>query len=77
MEKYIKEKLVFYNEEVFEPQFIQKLRLFNLEKEIYLWRNSEHELNGRIRVDKDKMNGTIEHVDIKQTLWGTKSENLV
>ena len=58
-------------EEELEPAFIQKLRIFNTEAELFLWRGDEGGFNGRYRVDGS---GEIcSYVDMVQYLWGTSA----
>ncbi len=58
----------------FEPRFIQKLRIFNTDKELFIWRTGAG-LKGRLRTDDE--NGTgAEAVDAHQVLFGTKAEVL-
>jgi len=57
------------NEQV-KPKYIQKLRVFNLNKELLVWRSRGH-LKGRLRTDDD--NGAeTEVVVAHQVLFGTK-----
>ncbi|MGE4589408.1 MAG: CRISPR-associated protein Csx19 [Acidaminococcaceae bacterium] len=47
---------------------IQRLRIFNEQKELHIWR-SKGKLKGRLKVDaEDKPE---EHIDVDQLLWGT------
>ncbi len=47
-----KSKIIFMNnEKPFDPVFIQKLRLFNKEKELFIWR-TEGKWKARLRIDE-------------------------
>ncbi|MCX9011182.1 MAG: CRISPR-associated protein Csx19 [Candidatus Methanoperedens sp.] len=63
----------FYNNETFEPRFIQKMRLFDQNQELYIWRENKKNFRGRLRVDSD--GDEIDVVDAKQVLWGTNSKS--
>lgn len=58
-------------EEKLEPEFIQKLRIFNEEAELFLWRGDEGGFNGRYRVDGS--GEVCSCVDMVQYLWGTRA----
>jgi len=58
--------------EPFELKFIQKMRLFNQSKELYIWRNSENVFLGRLRIDKTGEETDV--IDAWQALYGTKCE---
>ncbi|NLU11096.1 MAG: TIGR03984 family CRISPR-associated protein [Tepidanaerobacter acetatoxydans] len=61
--------LKFYNDEVFDPKFIVKMRVFNEEKELLLWRQDEYKFEGRMRLDNEGDN--IQYfVEVDQVLWG-------
>ncbi|MCF8011045.1 MAG: TIGR03984 family CRISPR-associated protein [Clostridiales bacterium] len=69
-----KGKLFFYANEQFEPKYLQKLRVFNKDKEIYLWRTKECQFNIRARLDGQGYEKDI--VDADQVIWGTKEDRL-
>jgi CRISPR-associated protein (TIGR03984 family) len=71
--RYLKaqKKPLFYKNVSFEPQFLQKIRVFNRDKEVFIWR-TEDGFKGRLRVD-EQGKGTFV-VDANQVLWGTKAE---
>lgn len=72
--KYKDGELFFFNKEQFEPRFLQRLRLFNENKELLLWRNSENTFKGRLRVDNE---GEVQEiVEVNQFLVGTKEKRL-
>ncbi|MDI6781989.1 MAG: CRISPR-associated protein Csx19 [bacterium] len=58
--------------ERFEPKFIQKMRLFNKSKELYLWRQDENIFSGRLRVDE--ADSDVDAIDAWQVLYGTRCE---
>lgn len=66
-----KKKALFYESGSFEPKFLQKIRVFNQDKEVFIWRTEEG-FKGRLRVD-EKGKGTFV-VDATQVLWGTKAK---
>ncbi|RLC16534.1 MAG: TIGR03984 family CRISPR-associated protein [Deltaproteobacteria bacterium] len=62
---------LFYQGETFENKHIQKLRVFNRDKEVLIWR-SNGRFKGRLRVDE---NGSGTDVVIaRQVLFGTRLE---
>lgn len=73
--KYQNGELIFEPENNFDPQYLQRLRLFNSTKEFHVWRISSREFNSRLRVD-GKEGEKIEFIDIEQLVWGSKEENL-
>jgi len=70
--RYDGERFLFYQNEIFKSRFIQKMRLFNNNKELYLWRKNRAGFGWRLRVDDSGEETDI--VDAMQVLWGTKSE---
>jgi len=62
----------------FEPRFLQKLRVFNRERELLAWRAGGAGLKGRLRVDKpcdrDEAEGVVKCIDAAQYLWGETAE---
>ncbi len=63
----------FYNDETIEERYIQRLRLFNEQKELLIWREDSG-LKGRLRTDEDGERTYV--VDACQVLWGTNRERL-
>lgn len=64
-------KCVFYDSDrLIEDNFLQKLRVFNESKEIYVWRNSNN-FYARIRDDSEGIETYV--VDACQVIWGTQS----
>ena len=63
---------------LFDPKFVQKMRLFNKSKELYIWRNSQNEnvFSGRLRIDGEGEK-PVDVIDAWQALYGTrcKEEN--
>ncbi len=64
----------FYKSNNFEFRYVQRLRAFNADKEIHIWRSREG-WKGRIRIDKDGGEET-DVVIAHQLLFGTKGERL-
>jgi CRISPR-associated protein (TIGR03984 family) len=71
--KYTNGSFPFFNNEQIEPKFIQRIRIFNQNEELMLWR-SEGKLKGRYRKDND--GNKIDVVDNDQVLFGTKAEEI-
>jgi CRISPR-associated protein (TIGR03984 family) len=63
----------FYNNETIEERYIQRLRLFNNDKELLIWRDNNG-LKGRLRIDGEGEDTFV--VDACQVLWGTKKDKL-
>jgi len=63
----------FHNNEPIEEKYIQKLRLFNNDKELLVWRDYNG-LKGRLRIDGEGDDTYV--VDACQVLWGIRSEAL-
>lgn len=61
----------FFQNENFDPKYIQKLRIFNKTQEMFIWRSSEG-LKGRLRIDET--GDTTDVIDAHQVLFGTKTE---
>lgn len=53
-----------------KEKFIQKIRLFNKSKELYIWRNEENIFSGRLRVDEE--GDDVDVIDAWQVLYGTE-----
>ncbi len=64
----------FYQSNYFDFKYVQRLRAFNNDKEIHIWRSGE-EWKGRIRIDNDGGKET-DVVIAHQLLFGTKGEQL-
>jgi CRISPR-associated protein (TIGR03984 family) len=73
-EKSNKYNFIFNEQSNFEDQYIQKIRIFNQEQELYIWKTNNI-LKGRFRKD-NQGNNKIEYIDANQILFGTKSKNL-
>jgi len=74
--KYDGEEFIFHEDKEFEPRFIQKMRLFNtdrelLGRELFIWRENKKGFRGRLRIDEK--GNEIDVVDANQVLWGTTS----
>lgn len=66
--KYENETLYFYKDQSFEIKQLQRLRVFNENKELLLWLKNET-YNARLRVDG--VGELLDVVDAGQILWGT------
>jgi len=63
----------FYNGEAIEERYIQRLRLFNEDKELLIWRDNSG-LKGRLRIDGEGDETFV--VEACQVLWGTNRKDL-
>lgn len=73
---YAEKGLHFYDEEGITPHFVQRLRLFNVQREFLLWKTTDG-FRWRNRIDDSSENGSpVEAVEAEQVLWGTKSAPL-
>lgn len=64
------EHFYFPNDETFENKYIQRLRIFNIDKELLVWRTGSG-FHARLR--EDNMKGLGTHVVVaEQVLFGTK-----
>jgi len=63
----------FFENETIEERYIQKLRLFNDDKELLIWRDNDG-LKGRLRIDGEGKDTFV--VDACQVLWGTEKKEL-
>lgn len=72
--KYSEGNFKFYKEEIFKPKYIQKMRIFDINQELYIWRKNEEEFRGRLRIDGPGIETDV--IDACQILWGTKAELL-
>ena len=61
----------FYSNKTFKPKFIQKMRIFNENEELYFWR-SEGTL--KVRYRKDSEGNDCYVIDAEQVLFGTTGE---
>ena len=64
-------KCHFHEDGTINPKYIRKLRLFNEDEELFVWRSSDS-LNGRYR--KDEEGDETDVVDAKQVLFGTDTD---
>lgn len=71
--KYTNGKFSFYKDEQIDIEYIQRMRVFNKNEELLLWR-SERKLKGRLR--KDNEGSKISAVDNDQVLFGTEAKAL-
>lgn len=63
----------FYGSETIEEKYIQRLRLFNDQKELLIWHGNST-LNGRLRIDDEGDDTFV--VEAYQVLWGTDKKDL-
>jgi CRISPR-associated protein (TIGR03984 family) len=77
--RYENQQMKFYKDEPIDPGHLIKVRVFNENKELFIWKTSEG-FNYRLREDDETIeegeekNGffTVDVVDASQVLWGTK-----
>ncbi len=63
----------FYRKKTIDPKYLQKLRVFNENQELLLWRSSEA-LKGRLRTDTE--GGDVYVADAEQAIFGTRAKPL-
>jgi len=61
----------FFHEDAFDPKFLQRLRIFNKDEELHIWRSGK-KLFGRLR--KDGKGDETPVVEADQVLFGTLAE---
>lgn len=71
--KYKNGELLFYNNETFELKYIQKLRVFNNNEELLIWRLN-NKFKARYRIDSPGTNCFA--TDNNQVVFGTELEKL-
>ncbi|MFN3479883.1 MAG: CRISPR-associated protein Csx19 [Thermodesulfovibrionales bacterium] len=59
-----------YNNESFEDTYLQRLRVFDGNKEVYIWRDGDG-FKGRLRIDGE--GDETDAIDAYQVVFGTKS----
>lgn len=67
-------KMIFYQEEIFDPKYLIKLRIFNADKELLIWSSGENSFKGRFRIDEGYEEQKI--VVAHQVLWGRTKARL-
>lgn len=65
-------RMKFYQDEQFEIKYLQKLRAFDLDKEILLWHRKGTAFAMRLRIDGTGKEQDV--VEVCQVLWGTKAK---
>lgn len=69
-------ELTFGEREDFDLKYLQRLRLFNKNRELLIWKSGQNGYKSRLRVDGPGDQGKEEHaVEAEQVLWGTRGEN--
>lgn len=68
------QQFIFYNGKNLKLKYLQRLRIFNQEREIFLWRTNG-QLKGRLREDNQE-GSKVTIVVAKQLIFGTKSKQL-
>lgn len=63
---------IFSDNSKIDTKYIQKIRVFNKNEELYLWR-SNNSLKGRIR--KDSIGTSTEYLDVEQVIFGTDNKS--
>ncbi len=66
-------RFCFYGDETFDDKYLHKLRVFNKDRELHLWRSNDG-INGRLRIDGE--GEEIDAVDACQVVFGTRSKEL-
>lgn len=68
-------RLIFYQDEIFELKYLQKLRVFDEDRELFIWKSDGGSFNSRLRVDGGGEEKEI--VEAHQVLWGTRKDEKV
>lgn len=70
-------KLLFFDNESFDLKYLLKLRVFNEQTELFIWKKNESMFNMRLRID-DNIEGATEKtvINTRQIVWGTKLTRL-
>ncbi|MCR6546880.1 type III-D CRISPR-associated protein Csx19 [Dehalobacterium formicoaceticum] len=66
-------KIKFPQEKTFLPKHLLKMRIFNQEQELHLWKSKGNIFKKRLRIDNISDGEEQEVVDAQQILWGTKA----
>lgn len=69
-------KAIFHPEaeDPLDPEFLINFRVFNADKELYMWRKGIKRFVGRMRIDSE--GSSTEIIEVKHVLQGTKSDRL-
>lgn len=70
--KYDGEDFRLFKNEIPEPRFMWKMRLFNQNQELFIWKKNARGFVGRLRIDGEGDETDV--VEAKQMLWGTDSQ---
>lgn len=70
-------KLLLYDNETFDLKYLLKLRVFNEQTELLIWKGNESMFNMRLRIDDD-IEGASEKtvINTRQIIWGTRLTRL-
>ncbi len=73
-------QMFFYRNRQVEPRFLKRLRVFNQERELFIWR-AQGGFRWRLRIDDgtgDTQDGgkEVDVVEAEQILWGTRAESI-
>lgn len=71
--RYKNREFEFYEKLELNPDFIIRLRIFNENQELYIWKTG-NKLSGRLRIDTDGSSTPV--IDAYQVLWGTDKKEL-
>ena len=72
-------KFIFYDGADPAPRFLQKIRIFNEDRELFIWRAETRDFAFRIRQDhpsEGNREGERDVVDVKQAIFGTEASDL-
>lgn len=67
-------EFIFYWPEQFQPRYMQRVRIFNENQELLIWRRSAWQYQYRFRQDEAGAEKPV--VDAEQVLWGTAAKDL-
>lgn len=70
--RYDGQSFEFYENEQFEPKYLQKLRVFDENREVLMWRKGENTFKSRTRIDGE--GDPVDYIQAEQVLWGIPTE---
>ncbi len=73
--KFKNDEFQFYNNEQFQDRFAQRIRIFQNDRELHIWRCNDNNFKGRLRIDDETGEETVA-VDAYQVMLGTNTERL-
>ncbi len=81
--RYTNQRCIFAGNETLDTnniQYLQRLRVFNHNQEVSIWRTEDNDDNGsfkgRMRIDREEEGEETPIIDVNQVLWGTRARAL-